>query len=78
MPAGYAEQLTIKKERRCKHKKQNIGSVKFLLTALLKMKKIMSMKEAYKQKLQAQLDELSAEIEKLKAKADSAEADAQL
>jgi len=36
------------------------------------------MKEAYEQKLQAQLDEWSAEIDKLKAKADSAEADAQL
>lgn len=38
----------------------------------------MSIKEAYEQKLQAQLDEWSAEIDKLKAKADSAEADAQL
>ena len=38
----------------------------------------MSMKEAYEQKVQAQLDEWSAEIDKLKAKADSAEADAQL
>ena len=38
----------------------------------------MSMKEAYEQKLQAQLDEWAAEIDKLKAKADSAEADAQL
>ena len=38
----------------------------------------MSMKEAYEQKLQAQLDEWSAEIDKLKAKADGAEADAQL
>jgi DNA repair exonuclease SbcCD ATPase subunit len=38
----------------------------------------MSMKEAYEQKLQAQLDDWSAEIDKLKAKADSAEADAQL
>ena len=38
----------------------------------------MSMKEAYEQKLQAQLDEWSAEIAKLKAKADGAEADAQL
>ena len=34
----------------------------------------MSMKEAYEQKLQAQLDEWSAEIDKLKAKADGAEA----
>jgi len=38
----------------------------------------MSMKEAYEQKLQSQLDEWGAEIDKLKAKADSAEADAQL
>jgi hypothetical protein len=38
----------------------------------------MSMKEACEQKLQAQLDEWSAEIAKLKAKADGAEADAQL
>jgi len=38
----------------------------------------MSMKEAYEQKLQAQLDEWGAEIDKLKAKAESAEADAQL
>lgn len=38
----------------------------------------MSMKEAYEQKLQAQLDEWSAEIDKLKARADSADADAQL
>ena len=38
----------------------------------------MSMKEAYQKKLQAQLDEWSAEIDKLKAKADSAEGDAQL
>ncbi len=38
----------------------------------------MSMKTAYEQKLQAQLDGWSAEIDKLKAKADSAEADAQL
>jgi hypothetical protein len=36
------------------------------------------MKEAYEQKMQAQLDEWSAEIDKLKAKANSAEADAQL
>lgn len=36
------------------------------------------MKEAYEQKLQAQLDEWSADIDKLKAKADSAEADVQL
>lgn len=38
----------------------------------------MSMKEAYEQKLQAQLDEWSADIDKLKAKADGAEADMQL
>ena len=38
----------------------------------------MSMKEAYEKKLQAHLDEWSAEINKLKAKADAAEADAQL
>jgi hypothetical protein len=36
----------------------------------------MSMKEAYEQKLQAQLDEWGAEIDKLKAKSDNAEADA--
>ncbi|MBV1915980.1 MAG: hypothetical protein KUG72_11390 [Pseudomonadales bacterium] len=40
--------------------------------------KIMGMKEAYEKKLQAQLDEWSAEIDKLKAKADKAEADTQL
>lgn len=38
----------------------------------------MSTKEAYEKKLQAQLDEWSAEIDKLKAKANAAEADAQL
>ena len=38
----------------------------------------MSMKEAYEQKIKAQLDEWSAEIDKLKAKADSAEGDVQL
>ena len=38
----------------------------------------MSIKEEYEQKLQAQLDEWSAEIEKLKAKVDNAEADTQL
>ncbi|MFO8163785.1 MAG: hypothetical protein R6T98_04555 [Desulfatiglandales bacterium] len=38
----------------------------------------MSMKDAYEQKLQAQLDEWGAEIDKLKAKADNAEADTQL
>lgn len=40
--------------------------------------KIMSMKEIYEQKLQAQLDEWNAEIEKLNAKADGAKADTQL
>ena len=39
---------------------------------------MMSMKAAYEQKLQAQLDEWNAEIDTLKAKADKAEADAQL
>lgn len=38
----------------------------------------MSEKQAYEKKLQAKLDEWSAEIDKLKAKADSAEADVQL
>lgn len=38
----------------------------------------MSMKKAYEEKLQAQLDEWNAEIEKLKAKADKAEADAKI
>ncbi|HEO99274.1 MAG TPA: coiled coil domain-containing protein [Epsilonproteobacteria bacterium] len=38
----------------------------------------MGMKEAYEQKLQAKLDEWSADIDKLKAKADSAEANLQL
>jgi len=38
----------------------------------------MSRKEAYEQKLQAQLDQWSAEIDKLKAKAESKGADAQL
>jgi hypothetical protein len=38
----------------------------------------MNRKEAYQKKLQAQLDEWSAEIDKLKAKADNAEADAQI
>ena len=37
----------------------------------------MSMKEAYEQKQQAQLNEWDAQIKKLKAKADMAEADAQ-
>ncbi len=35
-------------------------------------------KEAYQQKLQAKLDEWSAEIDKLKAKADGASADAKI
>ena len=38
----------------------------------------MSMKEAYKKKLEAQFDEWKVEIDKLKAKADKAEADAQI
>lgn len=38
----------------------------------------MSMKEAYENKLQAQLDECKAEMLKFKAKADEAEADAQI
>jgi uncharacterized coiled-coil DUF342 family protein len=38
----------------------------------------MSTKDAYKQKLQAQLSEWNAEIEKLRAKADNAEADARI
>ena len=38
----------------------------------------MSMRDAYEQKLQAQLDEWAAEIKKLKARADQAEADAQI
>ncbi len=38
----------------------------------------MSTKQAYEKKLQAKLDEWSAEIDKLKAKANSAEADTQL
>ena len=38
----------------------------------------MSMKEAYKKKLEAQFDEWKVEIDKLKAKADKAEADTQI
>ena len=38
----------------------------------------MTLKEAYEKKLQAQLEEWSAEIDKLKAKADKAGADAQI
>jgi hypothetical protein len=38
----------------------------------------MSMKEAYQQKLEAQLAEWNAAIDKLKAKADKAEAEAQI
>ena len=38
----------------------------------------MSKRDAYVQKLQAQLDEWNAEVDKLKAKADKAQADAQL
>jgi hypothetical protein len=39
---------------------------------------IMSMKEQYEQKLQAQLDKWDSEIDKLKAKAEGAKADGQL
>jgi uncharacterized coiled-coil DUF342 family protein len=39
---------------------------------------MMSMKEAYVKKLQAQLDEWGAEIDKLKAKANKAQADVQI
>lgn len=38
----------------------------------------MSMKEAYKKKLEAQFDEWKVEIDKLKAKANKADADAQI
>lgn len=38
----------------------------------------MSMKESYQQKLQAQMDEWSAEIDKLKARADKQNADVKL
>ena len=38
----------------------------------------MSMKESYEKKLEAKLDELSAEIDKLKAKAKQTEADTEL
>lgn len=38
----------------------------------------MNMKETYRQKLQAQLDQWSAEIDKIKAKADKADADVKL
>ncbi len=38
----------------------------------------MGMKEAYEQKLQAQLDEIALEIEKLNIKANKAEADTKL
>ena len=38
----------------------------------------MSMKEAYEKKLEAQLNEWSAQIDKLKAQAELAEADAQI
>ncbi|WP_342070301.1 coiled coil domain-containing protein [Yoonia algicola] len=38
----------------------------------------MGMKDAYVQKLQAQLDEWNAEIDKLKSKTDSAQADAKI
>ena len=38
----------------------------------------MSTKQAYQKKIQAQLDEWSAEIDKLRAQADQADADAEL
>jgi uncharacterized coiled-coil DUF342 family protein len=38
----------------------------------------MNMKESYRQKLQAQLDQWSAEIDKIKARADKADADVKL
>lgn len=38
----------------------------------------MSTKQAYQKKVQAQLDEWSAEIDKLRAKADRADADAEI
>jgi predicted nuclease with TOPRIM domain len=38
----------------------------------------MNMKESYRQKLQAQLDQWSAEIDKLKARAEKADADIRL
>lgn len=38
----------------------------------------MSSKQAYQKKIQAQLDEWSAEIDKLRAKADRADADAEI
>ncbi|MCB2216545.1 MAG: coiled coil domain-containing protein [Desulfobulbaceae bacterium] len=38
----------------------------------------MSMKDAYQQKIEAQLDEWKAEIEKMKARAKDADADGQL
>ena len=41
-------------------------------------RKSMTSENPYEQKLQAQLDEWSAEIDKLKAKADKAEADARI
>ena len=44
----------------------------------LKRGKIMRLKKIYQQKLEAQLDEWTADIDKMKAKADKVEADAQL
>jgi hypothetical protein len=38
----------------------------------------MSMKEAYQQRLQAQVDEWKAEMDKMKAKAEKATADARI
>ncbi|WP_244155781.1 hypothetical protein [Desulfofustis glycolicus] len=42
------------------------------------MEETMSMKDAYQQKIEAQLDEWKAEIEKMKARAKDADADGQL
>ena len=55
-----------------------VNVFQFLNATQTKRRKNMSMKEAYQQKLKAQLDEWKAEIDKLKAKADKAEADAQV
>jgi len=52
--------------------------VKAVLTTSLKRTIIMSKKQAYEKKLQAQLDEWSAQIDRLKAKADGKAADEQL
>jgi uncharacterized protein YlxW (UPF0749 family) len=59
-------------------KKQKYQSCKVYINHFIKKEKIMSLKEEYVKKLQAQLNEWSAEINTLKAKADSAHADAQI